>query len=62
MVSDGEENRKRDLVTKREEYAQASIPEYWIVDPALKTITVLQLPAQPASAAEAKAQTRAAYV
>jgi Uma2 family endonuclease len=44
VVSDGEESRRRDLVTKRAEYAQASIPEYWIVDPAVQTITVLQLP------------------
>jgi len=34
---------QRDLVTKRAEYAQADIPEYWIVDPQTETITVLQL-------------------
>ncbi len=28
-----ESNRRHDLVTKRGEYAQAGIPEYWIVDP-----------------------------
>ena len=33
----------RDLVTKRSEYAQAGIPEYWIVDPQTETITVLRL-------------------
>lgn len=33
----------RDLITKRFEYAQAGIPEYWIVDPRNDTITVLQL-------------------
>jgi Uma2 family endonuclease len=33
----------RDLVTKRSEYAQAGIPEYWIVDPQAETITVLRL-------------------
>jgi Uma2 family endonuclease len=43
VVSEGEENRKRDLVTKREEYAQAGIAEYWIVDPQEKQITVLVL-------------------
>jgi Uma2 family endonuclease len=34
---------QRDLVTKRREYAQAGIPEYWIVDPQTETITVLRL-------------------
>ena len=34
---------QRDLVTKRREYAQAGIPEYWIVDPQSATITVLRL-------------------
>ena len=32
--------------TKREEYAQAGIPEYWIVDPELDQITVLTLDGQ----------------
>src|SRR5436190_11952850 len=44
VVSDGDDNRKRDLVTKRREYAEAGIPEYWIVDPISKTISVLALP------------------
>jgi Uma2 family endonuclease len=43
VVSEGEENRLRDLVTNREEYATAGIPEYWIVDPELEQITVLTL-------------------
>jgi Uma2 family endonuclease len=34
---------KRDLEIKRAEYAEAGIPEYWIVYPAQETITVLQL-------------------
>lgn len=34
---------RRDLDTKRREYAQAGIPENWIVDPELRTITVLTL-------------------
>ena len=34
---------ERDLVEKREDYAEARIPEYWIVDPQDATITVLQL-------------------
>ena len=41
VVSD--DDRRRDLETKRQEYAQAGIPEYWIVDPRLKRITVLWL-------------------
>ena len=34
---------ERDKVTKRREYAQAGIPEYWIVDPADASVTVLTL-------------------
>lgn len=33
----------RDLVTKRGDYAEAGVPEYWIVDPQSETITVLRL-------------------
>ena len=33
----------RDLVDKRIDYAEAGIPEYWIVDPRDETITVLVL-------------------
>ena len=33
----------RDLVEKRADYAEARIPEYWIVDPRDETITVLAL-------------------
>lgn len=39
------EDPTRDLVTKRNEYAQSGIPEYWIVDPQAETITVLRLAA-----------------
>jgi len=45
IVSPTLKSRKHDLVTKRLEYAQATIPEYWIVDPETETITVLTLPA-----------------
>ena len=41
VVSDDDPDR--DLITKRLEYAQASIPEYWIVEPQTETITVLRL-------------------
>jgi Uma2 family endonuclease len=43
VVSDGDADRRRDLEIKREEYAQARIAEYWIVDPKLGQITVLTL-------------------
>jgi Uma2 family endonuclease len=43
VVSDDESDRHRDLVTKRDEYAQAGIAEYWIVDPAEHKIMVLVL-------------------
>lgn len=43
VPSRGGKNRKRDLQIKRREYAKAKIPEYWIVDPEEKTITVLTL-------------------
>ncbi len=38
-----EDNRQHDLVAKRNDYAEAGIPEYWIVDPAQERITVLRL-------------------
>lgn len=43
VVSGGPEDRKRDLVIKRQEYARAGIPEYWIVDPEEEKIEVLVL-------------------
>ncbi len=46
VVSEGTENRGRDLGTKRQEYAAARIPEYWIVDPQEQQITVLTLDGQ----------------
>ena len=36
-------DRNRDLVMKRDLYARAGIPEYWIVDPANDRITALEL-------------------
>jgi Uma2 family endonuclease len=41
IVSDS--HRHHDLVTKRNEYAGAGIPEYWIIDPEDETITVFVL-------------------
>ena len=43
VVSDDLSDRKRDLVDKRQDYAQAGIAEYWIVDPQQRRITVLVL-------------------
>ena len=43
VVSEGKENRDRDLITKRAEYAAAGIEEYWIVDPESRSVTVLFL-------------------
>ena len=45
VVSPGSENRERDLVHKRTDYARTGVAEYWIVDPETDTITVLTLPA-----------------
>jgi len=41
VVSD--DDPARDLVTKRREYAQAGIPEYWIVEPQTEMMIVLCL-------------------
>ena len=41
VVSAGD--ARRDTVDKRVDYAEAAIPEYWIVDPHDETVTVLTL-------------------
>ena len=59
------DNPKRDLVTKRQDYAEAGVGEYWIVDPRTKTITVLQLKKGryvTHSEAKAKGQVRSALL
>ena len=43
VVSGSNEDRERDLETKRKEYALAGITEYWIIDPENHQITVLYL-------------------
>jgi Uma2 family endonuclease len=37
------DNPERDLIQKRNEYARAKIPEYWIVNPLTETILIFQL-------------------
>ena len=37
------DNPERDTQAKRGDYAEAGVPEYWIVDPDEETITVLRL-------------------
>jgi Uma2 family endonuclease len=43
VVSGGADDRARDYVVKRREYAEARILEYWIVDPEDERFTVLRL-------------------
>src|SRR5438105_352863 len=38
-----EDKPERGLVDKRFDYAEAQVPEYWIVNPLLETITVYRL-------------------
>ncbi len=38
-----EDKPERDLVDKRGDYAEAKVPEYWIVNPQSENITVLRL-------------------
>jgi Uma2 family endonuclease len=45
ILSPGPRNRRRDLVTKRDQYAARGMPEYWLIDPETQTITLLQLQA-----------------
>lgn len=37
------ESKRRDRVEKRAEYEAAGIPEYWLVDPEVRTLTFFQL-------------------
>jgi Uma2 family endonuclease len=43
VVSGSRDDRQRDHVEKRRDYALAGIPEYWIVDPQEEVIIVLKL-------------------
>ncbi len=46
VVSPGDLQRERDYIAKRVQYQDLGIPEYWIVDPQIKAITVLQMTSQ----------------
>ena len=37
------QDRNKDLIRNRQWYAQAGIPEYWIMDPVHDTLTILEL-------------------
>jgi Uma2 family endonuclease len=43
VVSDDPASRRRDYEEKRQDYARAGIPEYWIVDPQERRVLVLRL-------------------
>ena len=43
VVNRGKKSRERDREEKRRDYAEAGIAEYWIVDPADRSVTVLRL-------------------
>ena len=43
VVSPGELQRDRDYIAKRIQYQDCGIPEYWIIDPSLKTVLILEL-------------------
>lgn len=45
VVSPGELQRDRDYVAKRIQYLDCGIPEYWIIDPDLQTVLILELSA-----------------
>jgi Uma2 family endonuclease len=42
FVSSGRRNRERDYEEKRDEYEQAGLDEYWIIDRFERTLTVIQ--------------------
>ena len=46
IVSPGETSRSRDYISKREQYENRGIPEYWIIDPQTQRVTVLELQAE----------------
>lgn len=43
VISPGKTNRERDTIRKKAQYADRGIPEYWLIDPKAKAVTVLML-------------------
>jgi Uma2 family endonuclease len=43
VVSPGRTNRDRDFINKWAQYAAIGVPEYWLIDPSERSITVLEL-------------------
>lgn len=43
IVSPGDLQRDRDYVAKRQQYQDLGIPEYWIIDPQVETVLILEL-------------------
>jgi len=42
VISPGKQNRERDVIRKHDQYAALGTAEYWVIDPAEQTVTVLQ--------------------
>ncbi|MFM7424887.1 MAG: Uma2 family endonuclease [Elainella sp.] len=45
VVSPGDQNHRRDYVAKRQQYQERGIPEYWLINPQDRTVTILELAA-----------------
>jgi Uma2 family endonuclease len=43
ILSPGTENRHRDLILKRDLYAQYGVAEYWLIDPRNRTVNIYRL-------------------
>jgi Uma2 family endonuclease len=43
VISPGFQHRQRDAIDKRRQYPDIQVPEYWLIDPEMQTITILQL-------------------
>lgn len=49
IVPPGPDNSRRDRILKRQMYAKFGVSEYWVVDPALRTVEVYELNEQTLS-------------